>query len=52
MKAFVFCIIANFIAAAALIGAGALEMNNLGTSIPAILCTIAGIWGIVSLKKK
>ena len=42
----------NFIAAAALMGAGAMSMNNLGTSIPAIFCVIAGIWGIWEMKKK
>lgn len=50
MKAFIFCIVMNFIAAVVLIGVGAMEMNNLGTSIPAILCIIAGICGIVSIK--
>ena len=34
-----------------LIGAGAMEMNNLVTSVPAILCIIAGICGIIGIKK-
>ena len=41
MKWFMFCVAMNFIAAIVLIGAGATELNNLGTSVPALLC-IAG----------
>lgn len=35
MKWFMFCVAMNFIAAIVLIGAGATELNNLGTSVPA-----------------
>ena len=34
MKWFMFCVAMNFIAAIVLIGAGATELNNLGTSVP------------------
>ena len=51
-KALVFCIVMNFIAAIVLMGQGALEMNNLQTSIPAVLCILAGLWGIVQIEKK
>lgn len=51
-KAFIICIVMNFIAAVVLIGAGEMEMNNLRTSIPAILCVVAGIYGIVEIRKK
>ena len=51
MKAVVFSVVMNFVAAVVLFSAGATEMNNLGTSIPAILCVIAGICGIVWIKK-
>lgn len=52
MKAFVFCIVMNFIAAIVLIGTGGMEMNNLATSIPAVFCVIAGICGIIQMKKR
>ena len=45
MKNLIFCVAMNFISAIVLIGAGAMEMNNLVTSVPAILCIIAGICG-------
>ena len=51
MKAVIFSVVMNYVAAVVLLGAGATEMNNLGTSIPAILCVIAGICGIVWIKK-
>ena len=51
MKAVIFSVVMNFVAAVVLFGAGATEMNNLGTSITAILCVIAGICGIVWIKK-
>lgn len=51
-KALVLCIAMNFIAAIVLIGQGASEMNNLQTSIPAVLCILAGLWGIVKIEKK
>ena len=49
MKNLIFCVAMNFISAIVLIGAGAMEMNNLVTSVPAILCIIAGICGICLL---
>ena len=52
MKTFVFCIVMNFVAAVVLIGAGGMEMNNLGTGIPAVLCAVAGVCGILQLSKK
>ena len=52
MKAFVFCIVMNFVAAVVLIGAGGMEMNNLGTGSPAVLCAVAGVCGILQLSKK
>ena len=51
MKNLIFCVAMNFISAIVLIGAGAMEMNNLVTSVPAILCIIAGICGIIGIKK-
>lgn len=36
MKNLIFCVAMNFISAIVLIGAGAMEMNNLVTSVPAI----------------
>lgn len=51
MKTFIFCVIMNFIASIILFGIGGMEMNNLGTSIPAILCIVAGICGIIELSK-
>lgn len=50
MKNLIFCVAMNFISAIVLIGAGAMEMNNL-VSVPAILCIIAGICGIIGIKK-
>jgi hypothetical protein len=50
MKNLIFCVAMNFISAIVLIGAGAMEMNNLVTSVPAILCIIAGICGIIGIK--
>lgn len=52
MKIYLFNIITNFIAAIVLFGAGSLEMNNLGTSVPATLCLIAGIAGLLRLRKE
>ena len=52
MNTMIFSTIMNFIAAVILIGIGAKEMNNLVTSIPAIFCGIAGICGIMEIKKK
>lgn len=52
MKNLIFCVAMNFISAIVLIGAGAMEMNNLVTSVPAILCIIAGICGIIGIKIK
>jgi uncharacterized membrane protein (UPF0136 family) len=52
MKAYIFSIIMNFIAAVVLLGAGSLEMNNLPTSLPAIFCVLAGICGLFSLYKR
>lgn len=52
MKKYIFSIIMNFVAALVLFGVGSLEMNNLVTSLPAVLCLIAGICGIHSLYKR
>ena len=52
MKWFMFCVAMNFIAAIVLIGAGATELNNLGTSVPALLCIAAGICGLIEIRKK
>ena len=41
----------NFIAFIVLIGAGQHKMNNLGTSIPAIVCLIAGIRGVIDVRR-
>ena len=46
MKAYILGIVMNFVAAIVLFGQGTAEMNNLDTSIPAILCVIAGVFGI------
>ena len=51
MKWFMFCVAMNFIAAIVLIGAGATELNNLGTSVPALLCVAAGICGLGEIRK-
>ena len=51
MKGYIFSIVMNIIAAIALFGAGATELNNLGTSIPAILCVIAAIYGVIQVRK-
>lgn len=51
MKWFMFCVAMNFIAAIVLIGAGATELNNLGTSVPALLCIAAGICGLIEIRK-
>ena len=51
MKNLIFCVAMNFISAIVLIGACAMEMNNLVTSVSAILCIIAGICGIIGIKK-
>lgn len=51
MKAYIFSIIMNFVAAVVLLGIGSLKMNNLLTSLPAIVCVIAGICGLFSLYK-
>lgn len=50
-KAFIFCIAMNFIAAIVLFGVNETELNNLGTSIPAVLCIVAGVCGIAEIKK-
>jgi hypothetical protein len=41
----------NIIAAIVLLGAGATEMNNLGTSIPATLCIAAALLSIIQIRK-
>lgn len=51
MKWFMFCVAMNFIAAIVLVGAGATELNNLGTSVPALLCIAAGICGLIEIRK-
>ena len=51
MKAYILGIVMNFVAAIVLFGQGAAEMNNLDTSIPAILCVIAGVFGIIQIRR-
>lgn len=51
MKSYIFSIVTNIIAAFALFRAGATEMNNLGTSIPALFCVIAVISSIIQVLK-
>ena len=51
MKSYIFSIVMNIVAAIALFGAGAAEMNNLGTSIPAFLCIAAAIFAIIQIKR-
>ena len=51
MKNYVFTIVMNIVAAIALFGAGSQKMNNLTTSIPAILCIIAAILAIIQLNR-
>ena len=51
MKNLIFCVAMNFISAIFLIGGGAMEMNNFVTSVSAIFCVIAGICGIIGIKK-
>ena len=31
--------------------AGATELNNLGTNVPALLCIVAGICGLIEIRK-
>lgn len=53
MKTDLLSIPVHFVAAIALFGAGSLQMNGPGTSIPATLCVIAGIRGLyLSYKQK
>lgn len=52
MKVYIFSIIMNFIAAVVLFGVGSLEINNLVTSLPATLCVVASICGLLSLYKQ
>lgn len=52
MKAYVFSVIANIIAAIVLFEQGAHEMNNLGTSIPAMICSIAAVLTILQIVKE
>ena len=51
MKAYIFSSVMNLVAAIALFGAGATEMNNLETSIPAILCMIAFVLSVIQIVK-
>ena len=51
MKVYILGIVMNFVAAIVLFGQGAAEMNNLDTSIPAILCVIAGVFGIMQIRR-
>ena len=51
MKAYIFSVIMNIVAAVILFGEGATAMNNLGTSIPAILCIVAAIFAAIQIKK-
>lgn len=51
MKMYIFGAITNIIAAVVLFGVGALEMNNLAHSIPAILCLIAAFGMISNIRK-
>lgn len=53
MKTDLLSIPVHFVAAIELFGAGSLQMNGPGTSIPATLCVIAGIRGLyLSYKQK
>ncbi len=52
MKAYIFSILMNIIAAIVLLGEGATKMNNLGTSIPATLCVIAAIFALIQIRKE
>lgn len=52
MKIHVFGIITNLLASAVLFGAGAMELNNLTTSVPAALCLIAGVGGIIKIVRE
>lgn len=51
MNRFIFCIVMNFIAAVVLFNVDKTSLNNLGTRIPALLCFIAGIRGIIEIRK-
>lgn len=52
MSIHAFGVITNLIASAALFGAGAMNLNNLATSVPATLCLIAGVGGIIKMTKE
>lgn len=52
MNIHIFGILTNLIASIALFGAGAMWLNNLATSIPAALCLIAGVGGILKMRKE
>ncbi len=52
IKSYIFSIAMNIIAAIVLFGKGSLDINNLGTSIPATLCIVAAILAIVQIKKE
>lgn len=52
MKAYIFSILMNIIAAIVMFGEGATKMNNLGTSVPATLCVIAAISAIIQIRKE
>ena len=51
MRNDVFPLVMTIVAASALYGAGSQKVNNLTTSIPAILCIIAAILAIIQLKR-
>ena len=52
MRACIFSVIMNIVAAIILFGKGALEMNSLETGIPAVLCIIAAILVIIQIRKE
>lgn len=52
MNIHVFGIVTNLIASVVLFGVGAMELNNLTTSVPATLCFIAGVGGIIKIVRE
>ena len=52
MRACIFSVIMNIVAAIILFGKGALEMNSLETGIPAVLCIMAAILVIIQMRKE
>lgn len=52
MKIYIFSSLMNLVAAIVLFGEGATKMNNLDTSIPAILCLTAFVLSVIQIVKK